>query len=375
MIELHAAHGYLLSASSRRSATSAPTNMAAASRTACASRSRCSRRCARPGPSSKPMSVRISANDWMDDGVTPARTVAIGRAFAEAGADLIDVSAGQTWADAQPVYGRMFQTPFADQIRNEAGSRPWRSATSTSPTTSTRSSPPAAPTSAALARPHLIDPMWTLRAAAEQDYRRSRLCRRNILAAAPSSPATCSAKPSWRGGMRLWPAATPWSPAAAPASAPPSPRAGGEGARLTLIGRRRTRCRRRPRRSRTAQASPADVTDEPAVDAALRAGARSARADRDPGQQCRRRRIARRSRHRRWRCCARCWRSIWRRVPLLPGRAAGPARGRIRPDRHRRLDRRPEGLRLHRRLYRRQARRGRPDPRARAGDREHKASR
>ena len=67
------------------------------------------------------MAVRISANDWAgDDGVTPAEAVEIARAFSQAGADLIDVSAGQTWAEAKPVYGRMFQTPFADRIRNEA---------------------------------------------------------------------------------------------------------------------------------------------------------------------------------------------------------------------------------------------------------------
>ena len=71
-------------------------------------------------PSDRPMSVRISANDWAgEDGVTPDEAVEIGEAFAREGADLIDVSAGQTWADAQPVYGRMFQTPFPDKIRNE----------------------------------------------------------------------------------------------------------------------------------------------------------------------------------------------------------------------------------------------------------------
>src|SRR3546814_18604095 len=72
-------------------------------------------------PADKPMSVRISANDWMGDlGVTPDEAVEIARAFWEEGADLIDVSAGQTWAECKPIYGRMFQTPFADQIRNEA---------------------------------------------------------------------------------------------------------------------------------------------------------------------------------------------------------------------------------------------------------------
>ena len=67
------------------------------------------------------MSVRISATDWVDGGITPDDAVMIARAFKEAGADLIDVSAGQTSIEAKPVYGRMFQTPFADRIRNEVG--------------------------------------------------------------------------------------------------------------------------------------------------------------------------------------------------------------------------------------------------------------
>ena len=70
------------------------------------------------------MSVRISANDWVgDEGVTPDEAVEIARAFSDAGADIIDVSAGQTSIDADPRYGRMFQTPFSDRIRNEAGDR------------------------------------------------------------------------------------------------------------------------------------------------------------------------------------------------------------------------------------------------------------
>ncbi|MGX9080512.1 bifunctional salicylyl-CoA 5-hydroxylase/oxidoreductase, partial [Klebsiella pneumoniae] len=72
-------------------------------------------------PADKPMSVRISANDWVGDaGVTPAEAVTIAEMFSAAGADIIDVSAGQTSTKARPVYGRMFQTPFSDRIRNEA---------------------------------------------------------------------------------------------------------------------------------------------------------------------------------------------------------------------------------------------------------------
>ena len=79
-------------ASSRRSPTGAPTPTAARSRTACASRSRCSRRCAPSGPSEKPMSVRISATDWAEGGLTGSEAVAVAQAFAEAGVDLVDVS-------------------------------------------------------------------------------------------------------------------------------------------------------------------------------------------------------------------------------------------------------------------------------------------
>jgi anthraniloyl-CoA monooxygenase len=117
------------------------------------------------------MSVRISATDWSEIGVTPAEAVEIARAFADAGADLIDVSAGQTWAEARPVYGRMFQTPFADRIRNEA--RIATMAVGNIFETDHANSILAAGRAdlVALARPHLIDPMWTLRAAAQHGYR------------------------------------------------------------------------------------------------------------------------------------------------------------------------------------------------------------
>jgi len=173
MIELHAAHGYLLSSfitplTNKRSDDYGgsldnrlrfPLEVFSAMRAA--------------WPDDKPMSVRISANDWMGDlGVTPDEAVEIGRAFWAAGADLIDVSAGQTWADCQPIYGRMFQTPFADQVRNEG--RVTTMAVGNIYEADHVNSILAAGRAdlVALARPHLIDPMWTLRAAAQQDYRR-----------------------------------------------------------------------------------------------------------------------------------------------------------------------------------------------------------
>lgn len=117
-------------------------------------------------PSHKPMSVRISATDWADGGITGDDAVAIARAFAEAGVDLVDVSTGQTVRDAQPIYGRMFQTPFSDQVRNEA-----RVATMCvgNITTADQANTILAAGRAdlvALGRPHLVDPFFTMKAAA-----------------------------------------------------------------------------------------------------------------------------------------------------------------------------------------------------------------
>ena len=116
------------------------------------------------------MSVRISACDWCEDGLSDADSVEIARAFDRAGADLIDVSAGQTSTTAQPVYGRMFQTPFADQIRNEGRLTTMAVGNIYEPDHVNSILAAGRADLVALARPHLIDPMWTLRAAAAQDH-------------------------------------------------------------------------------------------------------------------------------------------------------------------------------------------------------------
>jgi anthraniloyl-CoA monooxygenase len=117
-------------------------------------------------PSEKPMSVRISATDWADGGLSDAESVAIARAFAEHGVDLVDVSTGQTISDGEPVYGRMFQTPFSDRIRNEAGvATMCVGAITTADQVNTVLAAGRADL-VALARPHLVDPFFTLRAAA-----------------------------------------------------------------------------------------------------------------------------------------------------------------------------------------------------------------
>ncbi|HUE78654.1 MAG TPA: bifunctional salicylyl-CoA 5-hydroxylase/oxidoreductase [Sphingomicrobium sp.] len=172
MIELHAAHGYLLSSfitplQNRRTDEYGgslgnrlryPLEVFAAMRAA--------------WPSHMPMSVRISANDWAgDDGITPDDAVAIAEAFAREGADLIDVSAGQTSTQAQPVYGRMFQTPFSDKLRNEARVATMAVGNIYEPDHANSILAAGRADLVALGRPHLIDPMWTLRAAAALDYR------------------------------------------------------------------------------------------------------------------------------------------------------------------------------------------------------------
>jgi anthraniloyl-CoA monooxygenase len=72
-------------------------------------------------PTHKPMSIRLSASDWAEGGITTADILFAARTFSEHGCDLIDVSSGQTVHDARALYGRMFQVPFSDAIRNEAG--------------------------------------------------------------------------------------------------------------------------------------------------------------------------------------------------------------------------------------------------------------
>jgi anthraniloyl-CoA monooxygenase len=96
--------------------------------------------------------------------------VAIARAFADVGADVIDVSAGQTSAQAQPVYGRMFQTPFADRIRNEAGIATMAVGNIYEVDHVNSIIAAGRADLCCLARPHLADPYWTLRAAAMQGY-------------------------------------------------------------------------------------------------------------------------------------------------------------------------------------------------------------
>lgn len=168
MIELHAAHGYLMSGfispvsnirqdeygGSLENRMRFPLEVFAAMRAT--------------WPVEKPMSVRISATDWLgEEGVTPEDAVQIARMFSAAGADIIDVSAGQTSTNARPVYGRMFQTPFSDRIRNEAGLNTMAVGNIFEPDHVNSILMAGRADLVCLARPHLADPYWTLHAATQ----------------------------------------------------------------------------------------------------------------------------------------------------------------------------------------------------------------
>lgn len=115
-----------------------------------------------------PLAVRISASDWVEGGNTCNDAVSMAHAFKEAGADLIDVSSGQTTPQAKPQYGRMYQTPFADRIRNEVGVATIAVGNITTPDQVNTIIAAGRADLCALGRPHLADPHWTLRAMAAQ---------------------------------------------------------------------------------------------------------------------------------------------------------------------------------------------------------------
>jgi anthraniloyl-CoA monooxygenase len=112
------------------------------------------------------MSVRVSATDWIEGGITGDDGVAISRAFAEAGVDLVDVSTGQTTPQSRPVYGRMFQTPFAEQVRNVARVATMCVGSITSVDQANTLLISGRADLVAFGRPHLADPAFALRGAA-----------------------------------------------------------------------------------------------------------------------------------------------------------------------------------------------------------------
>jgi len=169
-LELHCAHGYLLSSfispltnrrddaygGSLENRLRYPLEVFAAVRAA--------------WPHERPMSVRISATDWVDGGTTPDDAVRIARAFKAAGVDLIDCSSGQVSKQEKPVYGRMFQTPFADRIRQEAAIATMAVGAISEADHVNSIIAAGRADLCAVARPHLANPAWTLTEAAKIGY-------------------------------------------------------------------------------------------------------------------------------------------------------------------------------------------------------------
>jgi len=115
-------------------------------------------------PDGKPMSMRLSASDWRDGGISEEDVIAIAQAFAAAGCDLIDVSSGQTVVDQAPVYGRMYQVRFADAVRNRTGLATMAVGAITEPAQVNTIIACRRADLVALARPHLADPYFTRKA-------------------------------------------------------------------------------------------------------------------------------------------------------------------------------------------------------------------
>jgi anthraniloyl-CoA monooxygenase len=168
VLELHCAHGYLLSGfltpiSNRRTDEYGgsvqnrmryPLEVFDAVRAA--------------WPADRPIFVRISASDWVPDGITFDDILEIARAFKDHGVDVIDVSSGQTTSDAKPEYGRSYQTPFSDRIRNIVGIDTMAVGAISSYDDVNTNIAAGRSDLCAIGRPHLYDPQWTLHAAADQ---------------------------------------------------------------------------------------------------------------------------------------------------------------------------------------------------------------
>jgi anthraniloyl-CoA monooxygenase len=167
MLELHCAHGYLLSSFITPVTNDRADEYGGSLENRMRYPLEVFRAVRAVWPEEKPISVRISANDWVgEEGVTPAEAVEIARILQEEGVDICNVSAGQTSRRARPVYGRMFQTPFSDRIRNETGMATMAVGNIHEPDHVNSILMAGRADLVCLARPHLTDPYWTLHAAA-----------------------------------------------------------------------------------------------------------------------------------------------------------------------------------------------------------------
>ncbi len=168
MLEIHCAHGYLLSSFITPLTNHRTDDYGGSLENRMRFPLEVFRAVREVWPAEKPISVRISATDWVGAaGIEPPDAVAVSRMLQDAGVDICDVSAGQTSIEARPVYGRMFQTPFSDRIRNETGMATMAVGNIFEPDHVNSILMAGRADLVCLARPHLADPYWTLHAAAK----------------------------------------------------------------------------------------------------------------------------------------------------------------------------------------------------------------
>ena len=170
MLELHCAHGYLLNTflspktnhredaygGSLENRMRFPLEVYLALRSA--------------WPDEKPISVRISANDWIEGGFAPEDAVEVAKAFKAVGCDIMDVSSGQVVAEEEPIYGRLFQLPFSEKVRLEAEVPTMTVGNIQSYADANSIIAGGRADICVIARMHLFDPYWTRHAANELDY-------------------------------------------------------------------------------------------------------------------------------------------------------------------------------------------------------------
>ena len=170
MLELHMAHGYLLASFLSPLTNARSDEYGGAVENRLRYPLQVLRAVRAAWPAEKPLSVRLSACDWAEGGLSESDVIAIARAMAAAGADILDISSGQTIATQRPVYGRMWQTPLADMVRNLAGV-PTIAVGNIFEADHVNSIIAAGRADlCALARPHLAHPSWTLAEAAAQGF-------------------------------------------------------------------------------------------------------------------------------------------------------------------------------------------------------------
>jgi anthraniloyl-CoA monooxygenase len=169
-IELHCAHGYLLSSFISPLTNHRIDEYGGSLENRCRYPVEVFRAMRAAWPDDKPMSVRISAHDWTPGGLTPEDAAVVAALFKATGADVIDCSSGQVSKAERPVYGRMFQVPFSDRIRNEVGIPTIAVGNIFEGDHVNTIIAAGRADLCAIARPHLADPAWTLHEAAKQAF-------------------------------------------------------------------------------------------------------------------------------------------------------------------------------------------------------------